>query len=101
MNESQYQGAILGLAVGDALGYPAEFLSRKQMKRMFGAEGITDFVKLPETEFVSEVFTNAVDLSGHPPGTFTDDTQMSVALAEALLESESDDLDKVMSAVGR
>lgn len=101
MNESQYQGTVLGLAVGDALGYPAEFMSRQQIQKMFGTDGITDFVKLPESEFDSEVFSNSLELSGHPPGTFTDDTQMSIAVAEALLESQSHDVDTVMSAVAR
>ena len=36
-------GCLLGLAVGDALGAPGEFLSLSEIKRRFGNDGITDF----------------------------------------------------------
>ena len=37
----------------------------------------------------------------HPPGTFTDDTQMSMAVAEALIVAGRADLDTLMSAMGQ
>jgi ADP-ribosylglycohydrolase len=38
----------------------------------------------------------------HPPGTYTDDTQMSLAVAEGLLAAGSDaELDRVMEEIGR
>lgn len=95
VNESQFIGCIVGLAVGDALGYPAEFRSRAQLLSEIGPEGITEFVALDDRRFSRPEFVG----TEHPPGTFTDDTQMTVALAEALLAAEPCDLDTLMPAV--
>ncbi len=81
MHESRYVGCIVGLAVGDALGYPAEFRSRAQILEEIGADGIADFIALEDSRFTRPMFLGP----DHPPGTFTDDTQMSIAVAEALL----------------
>ena len=34
----KYQGCLLGLAIGDALGAPAEFLSLGEIKKQQGRE---------------------------------------------------------------
>ena len=39
----KYQGCLLGLTIGDALGSPAEFLSITEIKKKYGRDGITDF----------------------------------------------------------
>lgn len=78
----RFQGAILGLAIGDALGRPVEFLSRERILARYGPQGITDLVA-----------------DQHPAGTFTDDTQMTIALAEGLLETLGRPLDERMTAV--
>ena len=83
--EDQYIGCILGLAIGDALGHPVEFLKSSQIRARFGPQGVTDFVAKDH----------------HPPGTYTDDTQMTVALAEALLTAGSGDDDTLMAEVAR
>ena len=36
------RGLIFGLAIGDALGYPTEFMSLNQIKDKFGPNGIQD-----------------------------------------------------------
>lgn len=41
---SRYQGLLLGCAVGDALGLPAEGLSRERKKRLWGSEWRHRFV---------------------------------------------------------
>jgi ADP-ribosylglycohydrolase len=97
MREERFTGSIVGLAVGDALGYPAEFRSRAQLLAELGPEGITDFVRLRDGRF-SRPFIVGTD---HPPGTFTDDTQMSLAVAEALLAAGREDLDALMTEIGR
>lgn len=61
--ESRFEGCILGLAIGDALGHPTEFLSLDGIHERYGPEGVVNF----ETA------------GSHPPGTYTDDTQMSIA----------------------
>jgi ADP-ribosylglycohydrolase len=61
----KYQGCLLGLAIGDALGAPVEFLSLPEIKKRYGRDGITDFY----------------EWGGFKPGSYTDDTQMSLATA--------------------
>ncbi len=74
-------GSLLGLAVGDALGYPHEFRTVQQVRREIDPEGITGFLRLMDPRF-TRPFILGTD---HPPGTFTDDTQMSICVAEALV----------------
>ncbi len=96
---SACEGSIVGLAVGDALGFPAEFRRRDPILASFGAEGITDFVALHDPRWPARP---AIMGKAHPPGTYSDDTQMTLALAEGLLETrDEDDLDTRMNAIGR
>ncbi len=62
---SKHQGCLLGLAIGDALGAPVEFLRLQEIKKRYGKDGITDFN----------------EWRGFKPGSYTDDTQMSLATA--------------------
>lgn len=93
MRESQFVGCVVGLAVGDALGYPAEFRSRAQLLREIGPEGLTGFVALKDPRFSRPLFVGA----GHPPGTYTDDTQMTIAVAESVLAAKEAGLDALMT----
>jgi ADP-ribosylglycohydrolase len=97
LTESAVLGSIVGLAVGDALGYPAEFRKREQLLAKIGPQGITDFIALDDPRFSRPHFVGG----GPPPGTFTDDTQMSIAMAEALLEAGEADIDELMNAMAR
>ncbi len=67
--KDRYEGAMLGLAIGDALGWPVEFLSLDTIRAKYGPDGITDLEPS----------------QGHSAGTFTDDTQMTLAIARAIL----------------
>jgi hypothetical protein len=49
--ESRCIGSIVGLAVGDAIGYPAEFRRRAQILAEIGNEGIHDFIALKDPVF--------------------------------------------------
>ena len=60
--------ALLGVAVGDALGVPHEFRTRAQMEER------------PATGMVG------YGSHGQPPGTWSDDTALTLCLAEALVE---------------
>ncbi|WP_224242460.1 ADP-ribosylglycohydrolase family protein [Hyalangium gracile] len=97
MHYSRIQGSLVGLAVGDALGYPAEFRTRRQLLAEVGPEGITGFLRLKDARF-SRPFITGPD---HPPGTFTDDTQMSLCVAEALLAAGREDRDTLMREMAR
>lgn len=61
----KYQGCLLGFTIGDALGAPVEFLRLQEIKKRYGKDGITDFH----------------EWRGFKPGSYTDDTQMSLATA--------------------
>ncbi|MFW6159566.1 MAG: ADP-ribosylglycohydrolase family protein [Acidobacteriota bacterium] len=67
----KYRGCLLGLAVGDALGAPVEFLSLPEIKQRYGEEGISDY------DFWG-VFHR---------GAFTDDTQLSLATAKGCIQA--------------
>lgn len=82
---TRFHGTFLGLAIGDALGWPVEFLSLQQIRQLYGPHGITDLVG-DQTFLI---------------GTFTDDTQMTIALAEGLLAAPPDDGDAQMAAVAK
>jgi ADP-ribosyl-[dinitrogen reductase] hydrolase len=71
----RFTGTIIGFAVGDALGMPAQFLTRDQIRRYYG-RAIAGFIKAHQG--------HASDFL--PAGSFTDDTQMMLATAECLVE---------------
>jgi ADP-ribosylglycohydrolase len=73
-------GMFFGLALGDALGWPVEFMTRPEILARYGRAGI---------------------LAPPDPALYTDDTQMSIAVAEALVEAGHRDLDVLMGAVAR
>ncbi len=77
--QSKVEGMIFGLAIGDALGYPTEFMPLSAIKSTYGPDGIQD---LPKS-----------------PALFTDDTQMTIAIAEALIKAGDQDLDTIMEAI--
>jgi len=73
--KSRFAGAMVGFAIGDALGMPAQFLSREQITRYYGRP-LTTFARAHEghaSQFL-------------PKGSYTDDTQMMLATAECLVE---------------
>jgi len=69
IDRDKIAGAVYGLALGDALGRPTEFMSLKEINRAYGAHG---HMPLPR------------------PALFTDDTQMTLALGRALAAARSD-----------
>lgn len=79
------RGSILGLAIGDALGHPTEFLgSLDAIRSKYGPLGVVDFVRL----------------GAHPRGTFTDDTQMTIAVLRGMVRAGHRDLDTLMTIMG-
>ena len=70
----RYLGCLQGVAIGDALGAPVEFLSLEEIHERYGAAGIADLDAW----------------GGHPAGSFTDDTQMTLATAIGLLSAFRD-----------
>jgi len=77
---NRFAGSIVGFAIGDALGMPAQFLTRDQIRRYYG-KTISEFTKAHEghaSDFLAA-------------GSFTDDTQMMLATAECLMECQKMD----------
>lgn len=67
----KYRGCLIGGAVGDALGYPVEFMSTAAIKQRFGKSGITEYVL---RNGVAEI---------------SDDTQMTLFTATGILLGET------------
>ncbi len=70
--------SIMGFIVGDALGVPAEFKSRVQLKRY------------PVTDMVGYGTHNM------PEGTWSDDTSMTLAAVDSINDKHSVDFDDIM-----
>ena len=69
--KSRYRGCLLGGAVGDALGYPVEFMKEDGIFRKYGEKGI-----------------QTLSQAGNP-AVISDDTQMTLFAANALIRSAS------------
>ncbi|MEM6284827.1 MAG: ADP-ribosylglycohydrolase family protein [Chloroflexota bacterium] len=81
MSVEHAQAILFGLALGDALGYETEFKRLDRIKERWGVDGI----QYPPD-----------------PALYTDDTQMTLAVAEGLLDAGLDaDIDTQMNAVGK
>jgi ADP-ribosyl-[dinitrogen reductase] hydrolase len=78
-------GAYLGLAIGDALGAPVEFLTAREIAHRYGV-------------FREMTGGGWLKLA---PGQVTDDTTMSLALGEALITAGGWDLHAVAEAFAR
>ncbi len=74
---ARVKGALLGLAVGDALGLPALFLTPVEIRRHFGSRGITGFIKSKY----------------HLEGAVSDDTETCVTACKALVSGGDEGID--------
>ncbi len=77
----KFSGCLIGQAVGDALGFTSENLSRERIRRKYGR--LTDYCVRPTGAF------------------YTDDTQLAIILAETLLESGEFDEKLFRQKLGR
>jgi ADP-ribosylglycohydrolase/protein-tyrosine phosphatase len=80
---SQFRGTMLGLAVGDALGAPVEFLPREEILRRYGPDGLAELR----------------DWGGFPAGHYTDDTQMSLATAIGVIRTRQRFIDRGLTSL--
>ncbi len=69
INAGSFAGALLGCAVGDAIGFALQF---KYPTEKVSAESLDKFDYFPAY--------------GYPPGQYTDDTQMTLAIVEAIIK---------------
>ena len=80
------RGAMLGLAVGDALGAPLEGLSPQQIRAHYGV--VVDYVDGARA-------WRRKPYRWRLPGLYTDDTQQALALADVLLTAGRVDPDRL------
>lgn len=71
-NEDKVRGALYGVAIGDALGGPLEFMNAEQIKQKYGGR---------VTEMVGGGWLSLT------PGETTDDTAMTLAVCEGIMEN--------------
>lgn len=77
--QDKIRGSLVGGAVGDAFGYPVEFIySYEEIRTKYGDNGIAEYD-------LSKPWIDATSLKA----LFSDDTQMSLYTAEGLLEAEN------------
>ena len=69
MIRERIRGSLLGGAIGDALGYPVEFMDRNSILEKFGKNGLSEFCSF--------------DKNGY--AVISDDTQMTLFTANGLL----------------
>ena len=81
-NEDKMRGALYGVAIGDALGGPLEFMNAEQIKQKYGGR---------VTEMVGGGWLSLT------PGETTDDTAMIHAVCEGIMENSSAPIE----AIGR
>jgi ADP-ribosylglycohydrolase len=84
---SRILGAVLGAAIGDAMGHPTEFMSLASIRDRYGPQGVQKF----------ELYWNR---DGRRFAPYTDDTQMAECVLRALL-IEQGDLDAAMREMAR
>lgn len=80
----RYRGCLVGGAIGDALGRPVEGRSRQRVRTLY-PDGVWDFE--PWSGWRSG-----------PVGTYTDDTQLTIVVAEWLLDAAFECAEKPLSA---
>lgn len=79
LQNTNIKDGIIGFAVGDALGVPAEFKSRDELK------------KYPITDMKADGTYNV------PAGTWSDDTSMTLATIDSILETQTIDVNDMAS----
>ena len=77
-HHNQYLGAIIGHAVGDAMGFPTEFSKREEL------------LKNPVLEMI-----DSPDV-GQPAGSWSDDTAMEIATIDSFIQKKCFDYKDIM-----
>ena len=73
----KFLGDLYGTAIGDAMGMPTTFLSRDEVKKRYGF--VSSFLGPPEDSPVH---------ASLKPGSYTDDTELTFVLAEAIIKAK-------------
>ena len=90
MTKDRFTGSLLGIAVGDALGMPYETMSPEEI-----AACSVDLSQFQDAGVNPHPFPDA---KGQLPGSWTDDTQLTLVMADSLIANSGD---LVMADVAR
>lgn len=71
-NQEFYRGCLVGGAIGDALGWPVEFMTKDEIDRQYGRDGIQE-----------------LQITSSGKAEITDDTQMTLFTAEGIIRAEA------------
>ena len=85
LKPNKFVGCLLGAAIGDALGMPVEFMTRDQIKNEYGS--VIDFYEKPNRRLKA--------------GMWTDDTALTLATLESVLENKGINPKDLASKLGR
>jgi ADP-ribosylglycohydrolase len=77
-------GAVIGAAIGDAMGHATEFLSHDQIREKFGKDGVKNY----------ELYWTSDNGTRYAP--YTDDTQLAEIVLRTLLDAQGWDLHATM-----
>lgn len=83
MRDDKIKGCIFGGAIGDALGFPVEFLSRQQIIEKYGDSGISNY----------EINSNS------NTALISDNTQLSIYTASAIIKCRNDKSNKFLKYI--
>ncbi len=76
---SRFEGAMLGVAIGDGMGMPVETMWPAEIKALNGGQGVTGFMSIVQTQFP--------EMKGYPAAATTDDWQLTAAVARSLIRT--------------
>lgn len=74
-------GALLGLAVGDALGMPTQSMSPEMIRKVYGPRPVDHFVDADACQPIAPSM---------PAGSVTDDTEQALLLADELISNQGE-----------
>jgi ADP-ribosylglycohydrolase len=83
MTKDKVIGMFLGVAIGDALGMPVEKMGKEEIEQKFGR--IMEYIPTVDHKWHGNV----------PAGTWTDDTRLTLVVAEALIAARKFDMDEI------
>ncbi len=81
--KDRYEGCMLGLAIGDAVGAATEFLTFEEIRNRWPPNGVESYHPF----------------RGLRPGSYTDDTEMSIAVAQGLLNAKDHGTNSIMESM--
>jgi ADP-ribosylglycohydrolase len=77
--KQRFEGALIGVAIGDGMGMPVETMWPHEIKALNGGQGVTGFMPIVQTRFP--------EMKGYQAAATTDDWQLTAAVARSLVRT--------------